>query len=372
MKKIFIGALFTMSFLLSYVCVSAAISTNYVSTANPTNIEHNKATLVGTTASSSSAGSTVHVYFEYGTSYSTLSSSTPPQLLSSGESVAGNELRKFSVVVNDLSPRTRTYFRIVRKITPSTGAAVFHKSTIKSFDTPVLNLPPYIQSLVTTNSQYVSSDCGPTACTIEVPENLPSRHTIARLKKADPNGDSVTLSFKSGNTDSAFELSTSGDLLVSKKSALDFETNPEFTLVIEVKDGGVGRLTSTYTLKIKLKNIVDESLPLPPRYVSTTTAQVPSYVYNPNRNVNYVSTNQINNNPYTYRPNINTTEYKSTNSVDIEPYVSSTNNSVRYTSSNNSNITPYVASNRGNNTNNYVNNNSGANSNLTNAQKDSK
>ncbi len=348
MNKFFIGIGLVFSFVLGAVSTFAAVTTNYVSVSNPVNVEPYKATLSGTTASSSPAGSTVHVYFEYGTSSANLASSTPLQPLSSGSNVSGNELKKFTVTVDDLSPNTLTYFKIVRKVTPSSGTATYYRTTAASFRTPVLNLAPYVQSLTTKNINYVSSDCGVTSCTVEIPENLPSYTTILNIKKADPNNDSVTLSLKSGNTEGAFEITSSGNLAVNKKSALDFETNPEFNLVIELKDSGAGRLTSTYALKIKLKNIVDESAPLPPSYISTNNSQAPSYTHTSDRNVNYVSNNQSNVGKYTYRPNINTTEYKNTSFVDVKPYQFSNNRLVEYTSGNNTTVNSYANSSNNN------------------------
>ncbi len=375
MKKFFVGAGLVFSFVVGATSTFAAVAAHYVSVSNPVNVEPFKATLNGTTASSSPVGSTVHVYFEYGISSSNLASSTPLQLLSSGADVSGNELKKFTVTVNDLSPNTLTYFKIVRKVTPSSGTATYYRSTAASFRTPVLNLAPYVQSLTTKNINYVSSNCGVTSCTVEIPENLPSYTTILNIKKADPNSDVVTLSLKSGNTGGAFEINSSGNLSINKKSALDFETNPEFNLVIELKDNGTGRLTSTYTVKIKLKNIVDESLPLPPSYVSTSNPPAPSYTYNTNLDLDYVSNNQSDTDTYTYRANTNSAVYKSDNSTQVEPYRFSANNLINYTVGTNTTVNSYTNSNNNNGRNTtptYSNNNNvtvNPYSNLTSSQR---
>ena len=61
---------------------------------------------------------------------------------------------------------------------------------------------------------------------------------LGTVEASDPDGDTLTYVIVSGNDAEGFSLdSNSGELTVSTSSALDFETTPTFSLLIEVSDG---------------------------------------------------------------------------------------------------------------------------------------
>ena len=75
-----------------------------------------------------------------------------------------------------------------------------------------------------------------------------------------PNND-ITYSISSGNTNSAFAISSStGDITVNTQASLDIETTPTFTLVIKAVDGGTPPLTATATVVVNLID-VNEAAP---------------------------------------------------------------------------------------------------------------
>jgi len=75
----------------------------------------------------------------------------------------------------------------------------------------------------------------------------------------DP-GQSITYSIVSGNTNGAFTIHpTTGKLTVANPGALDFETNPVFTLGVRAQDNGSPSESTTVTATVNLTN-VDEPL----------------------------------------------------------------------------------------------------------------
>ncbi len=84
-------------------------------------------------------------------------------------------------------------------------------------------------------------------------ENLPNGTVIGQMNGADPDaGDSVIFTIVSGNTGGAFAIdATTGDITVANSTAVDFETNPVFSLVIRVTDnsGLFGEAVATINLQ---------------------------------------------------------------------------------------------------------------------------
>ena len=317
-------------FLVAFVfCFSAGLvkADNYVETSQAKDLSGRKATFTGLTASSTATGETVTVYFEYGAGSSNLSSSTLPKSLSSGTLTSSNQYRKFEAEVTDLIPGTYNYYRIVRKVVPTSGETKFYRGQISYIEVERANTAPIISSFLSMSQSFPTSNCDEEGCTIEIPENLPSYTAIAELQKFDPEGDLMSLYIKSGNTDGAFELSPLGSLSVARKEALDFEENDDFTLIVEVKDYGPGRLASTYEVVVKLKNIENESTPLPTSYIPDpgNPASSYSYTYNPTsgNTVNYGPTNTARATSYTYNP-------RTTSNSSTANYQVTVGNSVPY------------------------------------------
>ncbi len=88
----------------------------------------------------------------------------------------------------------------------------------------------------------------------EIEEESVKETVVGEVEASDPENDDLTYSIKSGNTSDAFSIhSASGQLTVNNAEALDFDTNPDFSLVIEVSDG---TLTDEATVTIVLTEIV--------------------------------------------------------------------------------------------------------------------
>jgi hypothetical protein len=101
--------------------------------------------------------------------------------------------------------------------------------------------------------------------TFTLAENSTNGTVIGTLKATDPDGDTLTYSIIGGNTDQAFGLDAStGGLTVASNVALDFESIPVFSLIVQVSDGA---LSDSATVTINLTDVDEDS---------TTTNQAPT------------------------------------------------------------------------------------------------
>lgn len=95
------------------------------------------------------------------------------------------------------------------------------------------------------------------AQSFSIAENSSNGTTIGTVAASDPDsGQSRTWSIVSGNTGSAFSINAStGQIKVANSAALDFETNPTFSVVVRATDNGTPNLSTTATMTISLTNI---------------------------------------------------------------------------------------------------------------------
>ena len=96
-----------------------------------------------------------------------------------------------------------------------------------------------------------------TDATFSVAENSADNTVIGTISATDADaGDTKTYSITSGNTGGTFGINPStGQITVIDNSALDFETNPVFHLVVTVTDGSSA--TGTANVTINLTNVVE-------------------------------------------------------------------------------------------------------------------
>ncbi|MEM6642270.1 MAG: cadherin domain-containing protein [Bacteroidota bacterium] len=99
------------------------------------------------------------------------------------------------------------------------------------------------------------------ADTYVIKENRINGLFIARLTAGDPDGDNISFVILSGNIGNAFFIDDDGNLITNEQSALDFEVNPQFSLLVRVSDGQVN-VDETITV---ILTDVDESINQPPQ-----------------------------------------------------------------------------------------------------------
>ena len=98
----------------------------------------------------------------------------------------------------------------------------------------------------------------PSGGPFSVAENSANGTSVGTVAANDPDaGQTHTFSILSGNTDGAFTInSTTGEITVANSAALDFETNPTFSLTVEATDDGTPPLSGTGTVVV---NLTDEN-----------------------------------------------------------------------------------------------------------------
>ena len=98
-----------------------------------------------------------------------------------------------------------------------------------------------------------------------VAENSPAGTVVGTLVATDPDGGLLTYSVTGGTGQGVFAVNpTSGQITVANSSRLDFETEPSFTLQVQVSDKGTPQLSASATITIELTN-VDEVAPAAPK-----------------------------------------------------------------------------------------------------------
>jgi hypothetical protein len=102
-------------------------------------------------------------------------------------------------------------------------------------------------------------------------ENSANGTVLGTIEASDADGDTLTYSIRSGNTNAAFGLDAStGSLVVTNHLALDFETISTFSLLVQVSDGV---LSDSATITINLTDVEEGS-------ITNEPPTIPSTIYN--------------------------------------------------------------------------------------------
>ncbi|MFM9888153.1 MAG: cadherin repeat domain-containing protein, partial [Burkholderiales bacterium] len=108
--------------------------------------------------------------------------------------------------------------------------------------------------------------------TVAIDENSANATAVTNVSDSftgtdfDRDGTAITYSITAGNTGGAFAIdSVTGAITVANSGALDFETNPSFTLTVTASDGS---LSDTAAITVNLNNLNDNA----PNIVDATVA----------------------------------------------------------------------------------------------------
>jgi VCBS repeat-containing protein len=97
-----------------------------------------------------------------------------------------------------------------------------------------------------------------TASAFSLDENSANNTVVGTVAAYDPDvGDTLSYAITAGNTGGAFAIDANGQITVANSAALDFETNPVFTLTVEATDDGSPNLSDSTTVTITLNNVND-------------------------------------------------------------------------------------------------------------------
>lgn len=95
-----------------------------------------------------------------------------------------------------------------------------------------------------------------TPATFSLPENSANGTVVGTVAATDVESNTLTFSITSGNTGGAFAInSVTGQIVVLNSVALDFETTPQFGLVVTVTDNGVPVMSGSATITINLTDV---------------------------------------------------------------------------------------------------------------------
>jgi large repetitive protein len=153
-------------------------------------------------------------------------------------------------------------------INASTGQLTVANSAALDFETtPTFSLtvqaldngsPPLAGTgTVTVNLTDVNEPPVVTPATFTIPENSPNGTSVGTVTATDPDaGQTKTFSITAGNTGGAFTINAStGQITVATSAAVNFETNPTFSLTVQVMDNGAPPLSGTATITVNLTDV---------------------------------------------------------------------------------------------------------------------
>jgi len=160
-------------------------------------------------------------------------------------------------------------------LNPSTSPVFTITVRVQDNGTPLMSSTALVT--ITLNGQNSAPVIAPQSFTIN--ENLPSGSVVGNVVASDPNaGQTLSYSIVSGNNSNAFSISSSGALIVNNAQAIDFESNPLFTLLVMVSDNGTPVLWSQAPVSIAVVNVNDPPVVLPQTYSAKENIPTGRYV----------------------------------------------------------------------------------------------
>jgi len=163
-------------------------------------------------------------------------------------------------------------------INPTTGAiTVANASALNAQTTPVYQLTIQASdagspsqsgsATITINVADVTLPPVVSAATFSLSEGSANGTSVGTVSVTDPDSDdSLAYAIVAGNTSGAFTIDpATGAITVANSTALDFETNPVFTLTVQATNNDSTAASGTGTITIDLTDITD------PPMVSTAT-----------------------------------------------------------------------------------------------------
>lgn len=169
-----------------------------------------------------------------------------------------------SLIYSILSGNTDNTFQI----NPTTGILTVNNNETLNFETnPGYSLLVQVQDngpgnliaqaiitvgLIDVNEAPIVKDQS-----IGIEENSPNNQEVGYVYAVDPdNGQELTFSILTGNTNDAFAIDElSGMLIINNSSIINYESTPEFGLTVQIQDNGPGQLTSEAIITIILIDI---------------------------------------------------------------------------------------------------------------------
>ncbi len=91
-----------------------------------------------------------------------------------------------------------------------------------------------------------------------LPENSPAGTAVIAVAASDVDpGQSLSFKFTAGNDGGAFAIDGAGNITVANSAALDFESQQQWVMTVEVRDNGTPELAALATVTIDLTNVIE-------------------------------------------------------------------------------------------------------------------
>lgn len=125
------------------------------------------------------------------------------------------------------------------------------------FDSVLVSNPPEVGSYEYLEGSILNTSPSISVQGFYVLENEENGEEVGLVEASDPDTtQTLNYSILSGNTDNTFQINpTTGILTVNNNETLNFETNPGYSLLVQVQDNGPGSLISQAIITIGLIDI---------------------------------------------------------------------------------------------------------------------
>jgi len=134
------------------------------------------------------------------------------------------------------------------------GTQTTYNITVRITDNGSNPGPLYAESivhLIETNGAPVINNQ-----TFMVNENSPNGTTVGTVVATDPNNQPLTYSIISGNSNNTFSINpTTGVISVQNTSALNYEAQPAYALIVQVIDTGTAPLSAQATITVTVIDV---------------------------------------------------------------------------------------------------------------------
>ncbi len=92
-----------------------------------------------------------------------------------------------------------------------------------------------------------------------IPENSPEGALVGTVQASDPDGDNLSFTIVSGNTDDAFVIDeNSGEISLTSGNILNYEITPEYNLIINVTDDAIEPKSVNSTIIISVVDVAEK------------------------------------------------------------------------------------------------------------------
>ncbi len=114
------------------------------------------------------------------------------------------------------------------------------------------------EATITINLSDVNEAPLVSGAAFSVDEYSPVGTLVGTVSMSDPDaGQTHAFTITAGNQSGAFAINNDGDITVANTDAIDFITNPTYTLTVQASDSGVPALTGSATITISVNDIND-------------------------------------------------------------------------------------------------------------------